>query len=182
MDKTQTIALFGGSFDPPHIGHENIVKALLSLNYIDKVVIMPTFLNPFKSNSHASANLRLKWLKTIFKEYKNVQIDDFEVKQNKKVPTIESVEYLLTKYSNIYLTIGADNLMSLKKWYKYDKLQKKVSFIVAHRNNIKIPESFLKLEIKDDISSTQLRKNIDILKLPKSYSNEIYNYYKGTNQ
>ena len=44
-----TIALFGGSFDPPHIGHEAVVKALKDFKEIDKIIIMPTFLNPFKS-------------------------------------------------------------------------------------------------------------------------------------
>ena len=178
MDKTQTIALFGGSFDPPHIGHENIVKALLNLDYIDRVVVMPTFLSPFKSNSHAPASLRLNWLKNIFNKFDTVEIDDFEVNQKKKIPSIKSVDYLLTKYSKIYLVIGADNLASLHKWYDYDKLMKRVNLIIATRDNIKIYNSSCKLEIMDNISSTELRENIDITKLPKSCADEIFKYYE----
>jgi len=178
MDKTQTIALFGGSFDPPHIGHEKIVKALLDLEYIDKVIVMPTFLNPFKSKSHASAKLRFKWLNQIFEKNTDVIVSEYEVKQNKKIPTIETVEYLLTKYSKIFLIIGADNLISLKKWHNYDKLKVKVSFLIVHRNNIEIPKSFSKLKIEENISSSELRKNINSLKLPKSCSQEISKYYQ----
>ncbi|NPA59805.1 MAG: adenylyltransferase/cytidyltransferase family protein, partial [Epsilonproteobacteria bacterium] len=59
----ETIALFGGSFDPLHIGHEAIVEALLCKKEIDKVIIMPTFLNPFKTKSFTSAQMRLESLK-----------------------------------------------------------------------------------------------------------------------
>ena len=66
----KNIALYGGSFDPPHIGHEAVVKALLDLNYIDKIIIMPTFLNPFKDGSTAPSSLRLDWLKEIYSDFK----------------------------------------------------------------------------------------------------------------
>ncbi len=178
MDKTQTIALFGGSFDPPHIGHENIVKALLNLDYIDKIIIMPTFLNPFKSKSHAPATLRLSWLKKIFNQFKNVEVSDYETNQNKKVPSIQTVDYISQKYDKIYLVIGADNLESLDTWYKYEKLKSKVSFIVVTRDRISISDSFIKLNIDESISSTKLRKNIDRLKLPLQCADEIYKYYK----
>ena len=79
-----TIALFGGSFDPPHIGHEAIVKALIKFKDIDKIVVMPTFLNPFKSHFYAPAALRLEWLREIFREYKNVEISDYEVLQKRE--------------------------------------------------------------------------------------------------
>jgi len=178
MDKIQTIALFGGSFDPPHVGHKHIVEALLTYDFIDKIIVMPTFLNPFKSTSYAPSNKRFEWLVKIFKEYKKVEVSNYEIKQNKKVPTIQTVKYLKKQYSNIYLVIGADNLLSLKKWQNYDKLKTEVSFIVAYRDGIEIPMSYLKLKIDDDISSTALRKNITKTKLPKSCAEEIYKYYK----
>ena len=177
MDKTQNIALFGGSFDPPHIGHIRIIDNLLRFKDIEKVVVMPTFLNPFKSKSHANAELRLKWLKQIFKKNKKVQVSDYEILQNKKVPTIQTVEHLLHKYNKIYLVIGADNLKSLDKWYKYEELKNKVSFIVATRDALDIPKSFIKLDIDENISSSQLRKEMEISKLPSICADEIYEFY-----
>ncbi len=174
----ENIALFGGSFDPPHIGHEMIVKALLNFKDIDKVVIMPTFLNPFKSKAHAPSSLRLKWLKEIFGIFQNVLIDDFEVKQKQKVSSIQSVKYLLKKYKKIYLVIGADNLSLLHKWDRYEELKSMVTFVVAHRDKIEIPENFIDLNINVDISSTQLREHLDISKLPQKCAKEIAKYYK----
>jgi nicotinate-nucleotide adenylyltransferase len=177
-----TIALFGGSFDPPHTGHEAIVEALLNFKDIDKVVVMPAFLNPFKSESHAPAELRLEWLKEIFNSFKNVEIDDYEINLKKKISTIQTVKYLLNKYKKIYLVIGADNLLSLHKWDRYDELKELVTFIVAPRDNIKIPDNFLKLDVNVNISSTKLRKNVQTSKIPHSISEKIVKYYKEQNE
>jgi nicotinate-nucleotide adenylyltransferase len=174
----ETIALFGGSFDPPHIGHIAIVEALKKFDNIDKIIIMPTYLNPFKTLWYAPAELRLKWLKEIFCDDDKVIISDYEVKQTQKTPSIKSVEYLLKSYKKIYLVIGADNLASLYQWYKFDELQKKVTFIVAPRNGITIPEKYLCLEVDEHISSSALRENIDTNKLSKRCAYEIAHFYK----
>lgn len=177
----KTVALYGGSFDPPHIAHIAIVQALREKDFIDEVLVMPTFLNPFKSEFTAPASLRLKWLKEIFSEYKDVKVSSFEVDLGKKTPSIETVEYLLKSYSKIYLVIGADNLASLSSWHRYNELEKKVTFIVATREKIEIPRKYLKLIIDEDISSSQLRQKIDINKLPRQNAKEIKQYYKENN-
>lgn len=177
----ETIALFGGSFDPPHIAHEAIVRALLNIKEIDKVIVMPTYLNPFKSQSFAPSELRLKWLREIFSDYKNVEISDFEISKAEKVPTIESVKYLLKTYKKIYLTIGADNLENLHKWRDFSELRELVTFIVASRESIEIPKGFMKLSVDVDISSSTLRQKMDKRKLPQKCAVEIEKYYKEYN-
>jgi nicotinate-nucleotide adenylyltransferase len=181
MNETETIALFGGSFDPPHIGHEAIVKAMLRFKDVDKVIIMPTFLNPFKDRSYAPSKLRLKWLREIFSEFENVEVNSYEVQQNKKVPTIQTVLHLLKKYKKIYLIIGADNLASLHKWEKFEELNKLVTIVIAQRDTIKIDSKFLKLDVDIDISSTSLREKIDIKQLPKKCATQIEKFYKEQN-
>jgi len=178
----KSIALFGGSFDPPHIGHETIVKEALKLDDVEKVVVMPTFLNPFKSSSHADSELRLKWLKDIFFNFNNVEINSYEVDLKRKVSTIESVKHLLKKYKNIYLIIGADNLDSLSKWDNYEDLKKLVTFVIATRDDIVIPSNFLQLKVEDDISSTILRAHIIDDKLSSICATEIIKFYKDKNE
>jgi len=178
----RNIALFGGSFDPPHIGHTAIVKALEKLDYIDKIIIMPTFLNPFKSKSHAPSELRFEWLEEIFINSQSVEISRYEVNQNRAVATIESVEYLLKTYEKVYLVIGADNLASLELWSNYDILKEKVTFLVASRDNIIIDDHFIQLKVDENISSTQLRKNIDSTKIPIECTQKIEKFYKETDE
>jgi len=174
----KSIALFGGSFDPPHIGHMAIVEALKKLEYIDKIILMPTFLNPFKSSSHAPSELRFQWLEEIFKAFENIEINNYEVSKNRTVPTIESVEYLLKRYQKIYLVIGADNLASLELWINYESLKEKVTFLVASRDNIIIDDHFIQLKVDERVSSTQLRDSIDISKLPTECASQIKKFYK----
>lgn len=173
----KTIALFGGSFDPPHIGHEKIVKALLTRDDIDKIIVMPTYLNPFKDSSLAPASQRLEWLKEIFSSSKKVEVSSYEVAQNKKVSTYETVQHLLKTYDKIYLVIGADNLQNLHKWYEIDKLSELVTFIVASRETVEIPSTFLRLNVEENISSSSLRKEMKSEKLPQINRKKIAEYY-----
>jgi len=177
----KSVALYGGSFDPPHLGHEAIVRALEKLDYIDKIIIMPTFLNPFKEDFIAPADLRLLWLREIFSDDKEIEVSSFEVKQNKKVPTLLTVNALKKDYDKIYLVIGADNLESLDKWHEFSTLKQEVTFIVATRDKIKVPKKFIQLAIDVNISSSSLRKNLDISKLPPKCATEIAQYYKEHN-
>jgi len=156
----KTVALFGGSFDPPHIGHEAIVKAALNFKDIKKVIVMPTYLSPFKLDSHHSSEIRFDLLNDMFKIYENVDVSRFEIEKKRQVASIESVLYLLKDYVKIYLIIGADNLESLRQWHNYEELKTRVTFLVASRDNILIPKSYLTLNIDEDISSTQIRNKL----------------------
>ena len=177
----KTVALYGGSFDPPHLGHEAVVKALEKLDFIDKIIIVPTFLNPFKEGFIAPAQLRLQWLQEIFAKHKKVSVSDFEVAKKRKVPAIETVEALRENYEKIYFVIGADNLASLKKWYRYEELQKLVTFIVATREGVTVPSDYIKLDVNVNISSSALRKEMDRTKLPQCCAEQIMKYYKEHN-
>ena len=92
------IALFGGSFDPPHAGHDAAVKAILSSLKPNLLVIMPSFLNPFKKSFSAPPQLRLRWCRALWSDAPGVEVSDYEISQNRSVSTIQSVKFLLEKY------------------------------------------------------------------------------------
>ena len=60
------IALFGGSFDPPHNGHNSVVLEALEKLDIDKLIIMPTYINPFKQSFSADEKQRFLWVKKLW--------------------------------------------------------------------------------------------------------------------
>jgi len=159
------LALFGGSFDPPHFGHKMIIEEALHVLKINKLIVMPTFLNPFKDSSHFDSNTRLKMTKDICKDFKNVEISDYEVQQQKKVPTIDTVKHLYNKYNidKLYLIIGADNLAKLHLWKDFKELETLVEFVIASRDNIKHDTEYKVLDIQCDISSTKIREDLDTL-------------------
>lgn len=173
------IAIFGGSFDPIHIAHVAIVKkALISLE-IDKLIVVPTYLNPFKSDFHFEPKVRFELLKKVFFNYKNVEISDFEINQHEATFSIKTVKYLKNLYSTskIYFIIGEDNLKYLNKWHNINELKELVEFVVATRNGFEneSPEKFKRLDIDIDISSTILRDNIDFKYIPVEIKDDILN-------
>ncbi len=171
-------AIFGGSFDPPHIGHLDIIKQTLSTLDIDRLIVVPAFLNPFKSKSFAPASLRLKWLKAMTKDLKNVDVSSFEVDQNRAVASIETVKHFMDSGDTIYLIIGADNLQSLPQWKHFEELDKMVTWVVATRDGIDIPSKYISLDIRQNISATELREQVDKAYLDKNIADEILTYYK----
>lgn len=176
------IAVFGGSFDPPHIAHEKIVKEALDLLDIEQLFIVPTYLNPFKNSFHLTPKKRFFLLEKLFKEESRVTICDYEIKQNRAVPSYETISYLKENFnpSKIYLILGSDNFNSLRKWYKYDELKNEVEFVLANRigfSNENL-DSIKKLDIDIDISSTYLRNNIDLKYIPEKIKKDVINIFK----
>ncbi len=178
------IAIFGGSFDPPHFGHDEVVKSALKNLNIDKLIIIPTFLNPFKSEFGAPPNLRLQWCRTLWENLSSkIIVSDYETTQNRAVATIESVIYFKNKFnaSRIYLIIGADQLNSLHKWHRYDELKALVSFVIACRDGIKIDENLQKLDINVKISSSKIKSELNFKQVPSAILSNVQSFYKDKN-
>jgi len=163
-DSKESVALFGGSFDPPHIGHKEVVLEALNVLKIDTLLVVPTFLNPFKTDSYFSTNQRLKMTKEMFEEFSNVKVSDFEINEGKSTPTAKSLAYFQKEYEVKYLIIGADSLASIDKWYNFTSINEQITWVVATRRGYSVDTSKLRafkiLEIDADISSTQIRNNI----------------------
>ncbi|HED6147219.1 TPA: nicotinate (nicotinamide) nucleotide adenylyltransferase [Campylobacter coli] len=174
------IALFGGSFDPPHKGHDAIIKEALTKLDIDKLIIVPTFINPFKKGFFADEKQRFAWVNKLWGNLEKVEICDFEIKQKRPVPSIESVEYLYKIYhpSKFYLLIGADHLEKLHLWHDFERLNSLVEFIIANRNDIEIPKNFKDLKTNIKIASSFIRSTLDTHEVCDEIKNEVKNYYE----
>ena len=173
------IAIFGGSFDPIHTAHVLVVKEALKELHIDMVIVVPTYLNPFKSSFYLDPETRFKLLEKVFKDFERVQICDYEINQQKTSYSIDTVNYLKNLYnpSKIYLIIGEDNLKTLDKWHEIDKLKELVEFVVASRKGFESKEAkeFKNLDVNINISSSSLRDKIDLDYIPKEIKDDILN-------
>ena len=177
------IAIFGGSFDPPHIGHENIVNLITSKLDIDKLFITPTYLSPFKDEYYLSPKIRLELISLLFEDNKKIEVCSYEVKQENKVPTIKTINYLKSIYSieKIYLIIGADNLKNIHLWYNFDKLKDLVDFVVISRDNHILKNKFINTinyKLDTDVSSSQLRKKMELKYIPTKIQEKVKKLWK----
>ncbi|RXK13416.1 nicotinate (nicotinamide) nucleotide adenylyltransferase [Halarcobacter mediterraneus] len=171
------IAIFGGSFDPPHIGHQTIVKKAIKKLDIDLLIIVPAFLNPLKVKSFLNAKSRFNLLKKLFSNKENIKVSKYEIKQNRPVYSIETIKYIKKKYnpSKIYLIIGADNYKNFHLWDSYKEIKELVTLVVVTREgyDFKVEEQAKKLKVNIKISSTELRNTFKIEYIPKKIRHEV---------
>jgi len=177
------IAIFGGSFDPVHIAHKTIVETALSELDIDKIIVVPTYLNPFKTSFYLNPQTRFELLKKVFSNFEKVDVCDYEINKEKLSYSFDTVNYLKELYSTtkIYFILGEDNLDNLDKWHKIDKLKNLVEFVIVNRNGFKSEKAkqFKILNVNIDVSSSLLRENMDINYIPTEIKNDILNIKKG---
>ena len=180
VKKKPTIALFGGSFDPPHKGHQAIIKKTASLLDIDTLVIMPAFLNPFKKSTLASPKKRLEWCKEVC-DIPKVTVSDFEILQGRPVYTIQTLDFLKKEYEVKYLVIGSDNLDSIDRWKDFDKINDNITWLVFTRDN-KADYSKLReyktIELDMPISSTDIRDGNSLEHIDKRIQKDVANIIK----
>nr|WP_258443833.1 nicotinate (nicotinamide) nucleotide adenylyltransferase [Helicobacter sp. 16-1353] len=154
--------MFGGSFDPPHKGHFEIIKHLSTMDFLDLIIVLPAFLNPLKKQTLFSAQNRFEWLRILTKDFPKIIVSNYEIEQNKPNYTIDSILYFKKIYNpnRIFLVIGADIVKDLPKWHKIELIKKEVDFIIAKRDNISfdtIKKNAVYLEIKEPCKSSDIR-------------------------
>ena len=134
--------LYGGSFDPPHNGHLNNLRAAIRRVHPDKVVVMPAGLSPFKQQTAAPAALRLEMC-SCFRELgqavPQVEICGWEIAQaeaGNRNYTVLTVEMLARKYpdAQLYLGIGSDMLLSFDAWHRWQDILRLAHLVVVSRN------------------------------------------------
>ena len=190
------IAIFGGTFDPIHIAHENIVKEASKLNEIRKVIVIPAGNPPHKTDKWVSfASYRLQMTEIALAGLKKIKVSRYEIKRKNKSYTLKTIKHFKKKYNDekIYLIIGGDSFFSFEKWYKFEDILKIATLLVVERpgedgnlnkhkkyleNKYSANVEFLKMETQD-ISSTELREKL----LKKDYDLEginpkVLNYIK----
>jgi len=179
------VALFGGSFDPPHLGHQRIVEEALKHLDIDLLLVVPAYLNPFKTSSLADAKSRLQWCHTLFDDLPNVIVEAYEVNRGKSITTSESIAHFRKLYDVKYLIIGSDNLSTLTKWHNFEQLNREVVWVVATRQGHPLDISMLRewrvLEIEEPVSSTQIREEADVQHIDKKIEKSVKEILKGQN-
>jgi len=171
------VALFGGSFDPPHAGHQSIVKSALDNLAIDRLILLPAFLNPFKISSLAPPSLRLAWCRELFGGDGRVEVSDYEVLQDRPVTTAESLGYFQKLYDVKYIIIGADNLATIEKWHSFEWLNTQIVWAIATRSGYEVESAKLQryevLAIDHDISSTNIREQGDLSQVDRLIAPDV---------
>ena len=132
-----SIALYGGSFDPIHIGHLITAETALETYNLERVIFIPSYITPLKGRElEASDKNRFEMTKLSTKDNMKFEVSDFEILNEGVSYSYNTVKYFSKKYKNekIYFIIETDRAKDLKKWYNIEELSKLVTFVFVARD------------------------------------------------
>ena len=177
------IAILGGSFDPPTIGHIRIAEYVLkTVHDIDSIYIVPCYNHMFSKNMSSSLH-RLKMCELACKDNGRINVLDYEISNKLSGKTYDLINFIVEKnkipMKNISMIIGMDNANVFKKWFNYKFLLNNIRFIVVPRKGVNrdidanwyLEKPHIILNSENNIpliSSTMIREHI-------SMKNKLYN-------
>jgi nicotinate-nucleotide adenylyltransferase len=153
------IAILGGSFDPPHLGHYFIIIQVKELLQMDEIWLMPVFTHPFQKELLPVAD-RLAMTKLLCNDY--IKISDFEIKNNQSsftINTLTSLEKLHPEHT-FHWIIGSDQLNSFQKYKDWQELIRKYNIIIFPREYV---ISHLEEKVKESFTLQTIPQNVKVL-------------------
>ncbi|MCD7784606.1 MAG: nicotinate-nucleotide adenylyltransferase [Oscillospiraceae bacterium] len=143
------IAIFGGTFNPIHNGHLNVIENVLKELSPDKLILMPTHIPPHKAvKDLASDEARLEMCRLVANLYNKVEVSDFELKSEGKSYTVTTMEYLKSLYpdDDLYFVMGSDMLNTFLTWVKPDRIMELCTLVCVCRSEKDRKQSEAKAE------------------------------------
>lgn len=136
------LGIFGGTFDPIHMGHLLVAEMARQECDLDKVLFIPAANPPHKSDKHVSPpNYRFEMTELAIKSNPYFQISDIELKRQGKSYTIDTLKYLRKIYSEeceFWMIVGGDSFRELDTWRNAKELIKLCNFAVYMRPHVSI--------------------------------------------
>lgn len=163
------LGIFGGSFDPVHLGHLLVAQAAVEELGLDRLYFVPAAQSPFKSDSHAApAAMRLRLLRLALAGKTNCEVDDQEIRRGGISYTVDTLRDYAGRFpgAELFYLIGADNAAKLPEWREPTELARLAQFIVVPRpglSELPFPAPFRGKYLKGfplGVSSSQIRARV----------------------
>lgn len=189
------IALFGGSFNPPHVAHQMAALYVLETQPVDQVWIVPTYVHPFQKQlaTFEDRATMCKLMAAPLGDRVVVSKIEEELAQRpgfRASRTLDLVHYLVEQGLEVRLIVGSDILAETAKWYRWSDIVNKAPLIILAREGSEVPPGSMLTGVPmPGISSTQIRRahaaaDPAVMNLvPRSvYAYMVqHNLYKGVN-
>lgn len=183
MSNVQKIGLFGGSFDPIHLGHVEIAQMAIKDIQLDILVVMPAGKAPHKNGAFFSDELRLKMTQAAMADLNDdrIVVSDWEMNQaqvnGKTSFTVDTMRYLKKKYpgADLYLILGTDMFNTLSTWKDPEIIAANMKLVLVNRRGEKLYKPRRRKDSEDikiynpdvvisaeplEVSSTEIRRRL----------------------
>jgi len=160
------IGIYGGSFDPVHLGHLQTAASVKNELNIDRLFMLPCFEPVHKNSLNYTSKQRLQMLDLAIKEFNSLEIDTREILRGGSSFMIDTLLDLKESFKNesICLIIGMDSFINFKTWKNWDEFSKLIHLVVLPRNGDQ--------PVSKTLTTFEIVENID--KLESNLSGYLY--------
>lgn len=160
------IGLYGGTFDPIHVGHLIVMENAINYMNLDKIIVLPSSNPPHKKHKNKTdTNIRVKMVEAAIKGNDKLILSDFESKDNEVIYTHQTLNHFKKEYPEheFYYIMGEDSFMTIDTWVNYKKILND-RLIVFTRSNIDKDSPLVKKveEIRKENDKIYLINNLNI--------------------
>ena len=135
------VGIFGGTFDPIHLGHLITAQSVKEIRNLDKIIFIPAYISPHKTDAKPSSpEDRLKMIKIAVDGIPFFDCSDIEVNKGGISYTIDTLRELKKYYDKIEFIIGYDNIFTFHTWKEPDEIFKLADVIVLKRKSSHPPQ------------------------------------------
>ena len=131
------VGVFGGCFNPVHVGHLSLIEEVLTRFELEKVLVVPNMNPYYKVHKEVSFDLISKMIKLAIDDKWNCEISTLESDPNKDYATYETLRVITEDNLNneLYLILGSDQFLQFPNWKNSDEIKDKINLIIALRDN-----------------------------------------------
>ncbi len=153
------VAVYGGSFNPPHVAHVLAVAFVLATEDIDRVLVVPTFRHPF-AKALAPYDDRVEMCRRSMGWLPRVEVSRVEEELGGESRTLRTLEHLRDAHPDwtMRLLMGADLLLEAPRWFRFDAITAIAKPLVVGRAGIDVPGA--PPPVLPAISSTDVRAKV----------------------
>ena len=132
------IGIYGGTFNPPHLGHVRVVESALAALSPEGVYVIPAYEAPHKQGENCvNGDHRLQMLKLCFRDMPQVMVSDMELQRGGVSYTLDTVRQIHAENpdAELVLILGSDSFLNFQSWYQWEAILKLATLAVFSRGN-----------------------------------------------
>jgi nicotinate-nucleotide adenylyltransferase len=155
------LAMLGGSFDPPHLGHVFLAAYALSTSAVERVLVLPVYQHAF-GKSLSPFEHRFAMCQLAFRDLRRVEVSDLERELGGVSRTLRLIDALAQRYPGHRLRtlVGADILAESSRWQGFDEIARRAPLLVAGRSGHEQALGPHSAPLLPAISSSEIRANL----------------------
>lgn len=159
-DEAGTIAVFGGSFDPPHVSHVLCAAYVLSAEDVDALLVVPALAHALGKEAGATFEHRFQMTALAMRDLRRAHMSRMEEERGGVSRTLDTLETLCEAHpqASFRLVVGADILDETQHWYRWDRIVEIAPPIVVGRGGYAEPRSHALT--MPEVSSTDVRARL----------------------